>query len=106
MSAPTPRPYTDAELNAAAEVLYQQEANDDDRSVAAYILHAVLPGHDAQVRADERARVAEEIAAALEHFQPEAANLDIRYGTAMEHAATVARLHATPPTTEEEHHAG
>lgn len=44
------RPWTDAEQRAVAEELSRQEANDDDRSVAAYILDAVAPLIAARVR--------------------------------------------------------
>lgn len=98
-------PFTPAELDAGARAVGQyRRFRDTDgypsirigsyEDEARAVLAAVLPAHAARIQRE----TAEQIAAALEHFQAEAANLDIRYGTAMEHAATVARLYATTPT--------
>ena len=56
------------------------------REVVTQVLAAVLPDHDARVRADERRRVAEEIARAIEVHPMLIGRSE---------AATVARQHAT-----------
>lgn len=99
-------PYTPAELEAGAGALRDVRhviASDGCVSIvigtadqdAATVLRAVLPDHDARVRADERARVARMLVdqAARER----AGSVD---QVVMLHASELARSHATTPTTE------
>lgn len=90
-------PFNDVELEAGARAvaaLYRMPKPERfDRQIAAAVLAAALPDHDARVRADERARVAEEIAQAIEEATR---HVDV---TAAEMART-ARAHTT---TEEDH---
>lgn len=98
-------PFTADELAAGAEAVRALLAEHHGApqswdSIVAAALRAVLPDHDARVRADERARVAEEIAQTIEAMEPDDrdAVMAARYA-----AAAIARAHATPPTTEGDH---
>lgn len=63
--------------------------------IAAAVLRAALPDHDAQVRADERARVAEEIAQAIEARAAVARRTVALEPSRHDEDAAIARQHAT-----------
>lgn len=74
---------------------------DEIRRYAGAMLRAVLPDHDARVRADERRRVAEEIARAIEatnHHPDTGCECDAQDAQAL--AAGTARAHTTEGDTD------
>lgn len=104
------RPYTDAELDAGGEAVAAEWAVHDGRAYARIVLAAVLPGHDARVRADERARVAEAIAEDIAdnpgpNPSPAIPAWWSGWVEGRDDAAAIARQHATAPTTEGDPHA-
>lgn len=97
-----------AEVEAGARALMAHPdallmAPDVAHTYAEVVLAAVLPDHDARVRAEERARCAEEVAQAI---QEEVTATNWPHSPTSDdgqRAAAIARQHATPPTGGDHH---
>ena len=90
---------TPAEIEAGADALDPDtEMRPIAEATAERVLRAVLPDHDARVRADERAKVARAIASELaEEYNRMVSDGLAVAATPYGNAAAIARNHATPP---------
>lgn len=103
MSAPTPRSYTDAELEAGVNaawnhILAVNPGLAEVRQAIAAAFRAVLPDHDARVRAATVEEIARGFAAGCRCPTPDPPC------TAELLAAHIRGTYADPPTSEGDHH--